>query len=214
MKAYIGPYKDWIGPYQIAEKLMFWTDKYTDRRVHKFGTWLAEDRKGNDSLLHKICSKIDSKRRRNVMVKIDNYDTWSIENTLAFIIHPLLVEFRKTLHGAPPTDDEDVPEHLRANLKPDEEVYDTDANWHKRWEWILDEMIWTFEQFNREDQDSQFYHYLPKELGFTPPEGWQWISGLWDRPGFWIDRAGSKAYHARIDNGLRLFGKYYRALWD
>jgi len=29
-----------------------------------------------------------------------------------------------------------------------------------------------------------------------------------------VDHKGLKAHNARIDNGLRLFGKYYRALWD
>jgi len=28
MKVYIGPYVDWIGPYQIAEKILFWIPKY------------------------------------------------------------------------------------------------------------------------------------------------------------------------------------------
>lgn len=37
----IGKYPEWIGPYQIAEKLLFWLDKYEDRRVHKFGEFLA-----------------------------------------------------------------------------------------------------------------------------------------------------------------------------
>jgi len=29
-----------------------------------------------------------------------------------------------------------------------------------------------------------------------------------------VDYKGLKAHNARIANGLRLFGKYYRALWD
>jgi hypothetical protein len=28
------------------------------------------------------------------------------------------------------------------------------------------------------------------------------------------DFEGAKAYNAKIDNGLRLFGKYYRSLWS
>jgi len=45
MKVYIGPYKNWFGPYQLAEKLCFWvkpvTDKYGIKSkpdwVHNFG---------------------------------------------------------------------------------------------------------------------------------------------------------------------------------
>ena len=29
-----------------------------------------------------------------------------------------------------------------------------------------------------------------------------------------IDTVGLNAHNARIDNGLRLFGKYFRTLWD
>ena len=41
MRVNIGPYKSWVGPYQIAEKILFWLDKNDDERVHKFGEWLA-----------------------------------------------------------------------------------------------------------------------------------------------------------------------------
>ena len=30
MKVYIGPYTNWVGPYQIAEKILFWMDRYED----------------------------------------------------------------------------------------------------------------------------------------------------------------------------------------
>jgi len=29
-----------------------------------------------------------------------------------------------------------------------------------------------------------------------------------------LDREGLKAHNDRIDNGLKLFGKYFRTLWD
>jgi hypothetical protein len=29
-----------------------------------------------------------------------------------------------------------------------------------------------------------------------------------------VDNEGKKAYHDRITNGYRLFGKYYESLWD
>ena len=50
MKVYIGPYKNWVGPYQIAEALCFWAkpvkDEYNFKRIpdwlHNFGTWLSQ----------------------------------------------------------------------------------------------------------------------------------------------------------------------------
>jgi hypothetical protein len=40
------------------------------------------------------------------------------------------------------------------------------------------------------------------------------MGGFGDMRGFWVDRPGEEAHHKRISNGLRLFGRYYRALWD
>jgi hypothetical protein len=31
---------------------------------------------------------------------------------------------------------------------------------------------------------------------------------------FKVDREGMEAHQQKIDNGMRLFGKYYGALWD
>jgi hypothetical protein len=71
MKIYIGPYTNWVGPYQIAEMLCFWAKKVPDECgfprkpdwVHDFGTWLAEDRNGNDSWLTKLCQKIEDYKK-------------------------------------------------------------------------------------------------------------------------------------------------------
>ena len=41
MKVFIGDYVNFFGPYQIAEKILFWKDKYEDDIVHDFGKWLA-----------------------------------------------------------------------------------------------------------------------------------------------------------------------------
>ena len=33
-------------------------------------------------------------------------------------------------------------------------------------------------------------------------------------PDYWVDYEGMKVYNDRIQNGFRLFGKYYQGLWD
>lgn len=196
MRVNIGPYKNWIGPYQIAEKILFWVDKYDDDddRVYRFGAWLATNRKGEDSLLTCLCKYIDSKRcHRKIKVRIDNFDSWGADHTLSLIIHPMLVQLKETKHGAPDTDDEDVPVELRStSVPPKEDVYDTDANHFLRWDYILDQMIWSFEQIRDENDTEDVLFYT---------------DGLYDP-------AKSKVYEDKIKNGLRLFGKYYRALWD
>ena len=59
----------------------------------------------------------------------------------------MLRQLRETKHGAPYTDDADVPEELRKSAAPPtEHEWDTDDNHFKRWDWILDEMIFSFEK--------------------------------------------------------------------
>lgn len=211
MKVYLGPYKSWIGPYQIAEKLMFWTNRHEDKRVHALGKWLATNKDGEDSWLMRACSAIDKKRKRKMIIKLDYYDTWSMDNTLSVIILPLLIQLKDTNHGAPFTDDEDVPEELRRTSAPPCDEWETDDNWFKRWNWIMDEMIFAFNH-KANFEESNYYHHLPED--YDAPEGWSWVGGFGVMKGFWVDRATQKADSERVKNGLRLFGKYYEALWD
>ena len=214
MKVYIGPYKNWWGPYQLAEKLCFWvkdeTDEYgTPRKpdwVHNFGEWLAHgsvaptptrdnpdnikwDDERPETWLYKFLKWVDSKKSRTIKVRIDRYDTWSMDNTLALIILPMLKQLRDTKHGSPLIDDEDVPPHMRySSLGPDEPEWRPD-NWvHYKWEWVLNELVWTFEQLASDDD-----------------RGMQL---------FTLDNKKYYEYNDRVNNGLRLFGKYYRNLWD
>ena len=45
-------------------------------------------------------------------IKIHNYDTWSMDETLAPIILPMLKQLKETKHGAPAVEFKDVPEEL------------------------------------------------------------------------------------------------------
>lgn len=86
--------------------------------------------------------------KQNVSVIIEKHDTWNLDITLANIIYPALVQLKKTKHGAPFVDYEDVPEDLRPEPEwIDKFNYDgeTDPDFFKRWEWVMDEMIWAFD---------------------------------------------------------------------
>ena len=65
--------------------------------------------------------------QQSIKVKIDKWDTWSMDHTLSHIILPMLIQLKATQHGHP------------ANLT------------EKGWNDILDEMIWAFEQKYRDD---------------------------------------------------------------
>jgi hypothetical protein len=229
MKVEIGPYVNYIGPYQIADVLCFWVkavpDKYGVPRkpewIHDFGTWLATDKNGNDSWLTKLCQWINFKRKRKVKVRIDKHDTWNMGETLAYIILPMLKQLKATKHGSPHVDDEDVPEELRStSAPPKENEYDIDANHHKRWDWVLDEMIWAFEQLHPDNDWEEQYRKGNIDIKFVPCE--------WDNDGnpilyqmekgpndtYKCDYEGIRKHEERIRRGTMLFGKYYQALWD
>lgn len=209
MKVYIGPYHSWIGPYQIAEKILFWKDKDNDDIVYNFGRWLSEI-----DWLVKFCNWVDGKKKRTVKVHIDGYDVWSLDDTLAHIIHPALVKLRDAKAGAPWVDDEDVPEELRrTSAPPTENEWDTDKNFFKRWEWVINEMIFAF-HCQLHQWDDEFWKTLPKlDLKDYPEDEGQMVTPVrWEVEGE-CDWEGRKKVEERIANGFRLFGKYYQTLW-
>lgn len=153
---------------------------------------------------------------RKVRVDISDHDTWSLCNTLAYVIAPALKKLKEEKHGSPFTDDEDVPEELRSN-RPSEDAdgwYKTDDNFHKRWEWILDEMIFAFETINTDWEDQFWTRYPKMDLTIYPEdEGEASVPLRWEDVGE-CDKEGMKKFEERMQNGFRLFGKYYQALWD
>ena len=132
------------------------------------------------------------RRTQKVKVRIDRWDTWSMDHTLAPIILPMLKQLKETKHGAPMVDMKDVPRELRATKKQ-LDAYgkngDVDPKHFDRWDWILDEMIWAFEQKCRDD--------WMKDYDYN-----KW------------DSEGAKAHQERMSNGFRLFGTYFENLWD
>lgn len=240
MRVHIGRYTNFVGPYQIAEMLCFWVKKIPDEYgykrhpdwVHDFGKWLAEDKNGNSSWLTKLCQWIDSRKKRKIKVHIDRWDTWSMDHTLAHIILPMLKQLRDTKHGSPMVDLEDVPEELRMTgyedassqfrLKFDDDEQYQKESWditHRRWEWVLNEMIFAFEHL-LDDTWEEAYRSGNIDTHSVPCE--------WDADGkptlytfehgpnhtYECDYDGMKKVYDRMDNGFRLFGKYYRGLWD
>ncbi len=240
MKVKIGPYKKHFGPYQLAELLCFWAKEKPDgfgikRKpdwVHKFGEWLAhgsiepepkvgEIRRLNkhrrQTLLYKFLLWLDSKYERKIYVKIDRWDSWSADYTLALIILPLLKQIKENKNGSPFIDDDDVPEHLKSTSAPelskDElDMGHVDANHYTRWEYVIGEMIFAFENIVDDSWQDKFYSgefdfaFKQLENGMS-----ELIRDKNDTSS--VDREGLKEYQKRIDNGLRLFGKYYQSLW-
>lgn len=132
---------------------------------------------------------------RKEQVHIHDYDTWSMDHTLALIALPMLKQLKETKHGVPRIDYEDMPEHLQyiERQYDNRAVGDLFNKWDdfdhefdrmvEVWDWIMDEMIWAMDQLVHESD--------------VDPEVWY-----------------SKPFNDRIQHALKLFGKYYRSLWD
>ena len=145
------------------------------------------------------------KRTQKVKVHIDRWDTWSMDSTLAHIVLPMLAQLKATKQGAPGVDNADVPKELRMSKKDMTQFAkdgSADDKFFKRWDWILDEMIWAFNQKCRDDWEGDFYEY---KFDGTETFGLKLV---------WEDREGSKAHQERMTNGFKLFGKYYENLWN
>jgi len=145
------------------------------------------------------------RRTQQIKVRIDRWDTWSMDHTLAHIVLPMLIQLKATKHGAPWVDDEDVPEELRSTSAPPiENEYDTDDFHFKRWDWVLDEMIWAFEQKCRDHWEDDYYgDYVEDQKNGS-------MAGSFE----WVDHEGQKAHQERMTNGFMLFGKYFESLWN
>ena len=202
MKVYLSKYRyHWISPYTVLEKVFFWREiDYDEPIIDKWSDRLTPICQGIQKVLDFIHPKIN-------YVKIDRWDTWSMDYTLSFIVVPMLKQLKETKHGAPFTDDEDSPEELKStSAPPKENDYDTDENHFKRWDWILNEMIWAFEQNLDDKSEEKFFDHT------------EWDEGEKDfgknLHKIKIDQPGLKAHQDRKANGFRLFGKYYQGLWD
>jgi hypothetical protein len=220
VKVYISNYRDhWISPYTVLDYIFFWTPWSKCSR----NKWIVEDKDWVDhpAWVEKAVVYIDPFSRavrwildivhpRIQLIKIDRYDTWSMDHTLADIILPMLKQLNETKNGAPHTDDEDVPEYLRSYMaQPKENEWDTDSLHFMRWDWILGEMIWAFEQKVDDDAEGQFFDHsdCPPIDDFPKNPNEHFSKTKYDKEGHkkWLDRKA---------NGFRLFGKYYEALWD
>lgn len=216
---------NWFGPYQLAEVLCFWAKKEYDEYgfdhnpdwVHTFGeklsnTWLSPFLQWVHNTRQKLPWNKD-------VVKIDYWDTWSMDHSLSPIILPMLKQLKATKHGYGMIEDEDVPKEMRSIYALSREAYEWDGNAEKRYEWVLDEMIFAFEHIVDDSWEDAF-----RSGKFDHKS----VPCKWDENGkptlyffeegpnhtYQCDYEGINKVNERINNGLRLFGKYFRSLWD
>ena len=221
MKVWISNYRNhWISPYTIIDYAFFWTDWskcsrnksiIDDKEWVDHPAWVDKWADRIEPISTAIRVVLDFIHPRFNYVKIDRWDTWSMDHTLAHIILPMLKQLDKEKHGAPYTNDEDVPEYLRSHMaQPKENEWDTDSLHFMRWDWILAEIIWAFEHIVDNSWEEEFWsgnrNDPNEDIANMFKPGWK-SKRIWDRE-------GHEKVDNRIKNGLILFGKYYRNLWD
>lgn len=166
MKVYTSLYREhWISPYTMIEKAVFW------RRVAILEEdWVIPVVKFLTPISKGIQWVLDRVHPRVNYIKIDHWDTWSMYTTLSPIILPMLKQLKASKHGYP----SDLTE--------------------KKWEKMLDKMIWSFEMVCKDDV---FFH------GFD-------FGGKYSAAQF---RKYNK-HMEKVQEGLKLFGERYLDLWD
>lgn len=218
MKVKIGTYPDRLqcGLYTryLTNKYGYanWPDKKDETRFERFLDKLED-------FIQTCYTPINyflDKRQRKVKVHIDRWDTWNMDETLAHIVLPMLKQLKDTKHGAPQVDYKDVPKELQPTRK-EINAYNsygtTDENFFKRWDWVMDEMIFAFES-KLTDWEEQFYSGDTDIVWVKEEHSKYFRMEKGPNDTFEVDWDGRKAYQERITNGFRLFGKYYESLWD
>lgn len=129
---------------------------------------------------------------RQVEVEVHDYDTWSLNHTLAKIIYPALIRFREITNSYPMVDDEDVPdmEPQGARMVADLHGITKNSYEYDRWINVLDQMIFSFHCLYMDNSWEDDYY----QRGTSHEE--------------------IAVVEERINNGFRLFGKYYGTLWN
>jgi hypothetical protein len=204
MKIYIGKYKDWINLHTfenflkqmgVSNEVVEWIDDSI------FNSWVGE-------LLTRFNEWRMSKGNQRTYIKLDPWDTWSLDCTLASIIIPLLTQLKNTTHVYPYSED----------------IQDEDD-----WDEILGKMIWSFQEIVDDNWEAQYILEWPEidsdDLFDKKADEKTWGVSIpgepnepalelkWKKRGVY-DLEGMQKHQERIQDGINLFAKYYFNLRD
>jgi hypothetical protein len=169
-------------------------------------------------------SNYTKKGSQKVDVRIDSWDTFSLDKTLARIILPMLLQLKQRKVGIPSNLVNGVGTSISEQyyfdfMNDDLDVVHNAAE--EKWEEILDKMIWSFSQLLEDDWDELYHHgdfaYKWKEVTYinpftnSPAKGYELSKD--ENCTHWYDRKGHVLHYQRVQEGLDLFGKYMLSLW-
>lgn len=162
--------------------------------------------------------KKDNKRK--IDIHIDPYDTYSADHTLALIILPILLQFKQEKHGVPSefadVGGEDYAHQMSFDFYQETHSESFDESC-KKWDDILDHMIWAFMEIAKDDYQDKYHHGHP-DFNFVKDQVHPTYGQLYrmnnNNPDYWVDYDGIRLHEERIQQGIDLFAKYYKNLWD
>lgn len=167
--------------------------------------------------------------KRRINIEIEPFDTWGLDHTLSLIILPALIQLKNTKHGVPSEFVNDMSDSWNGQscfdfIKEDSDtVFDAGC---AKWEEILDKMIWSFQQISIDDDYDSKYHHGKMDIGWEkiPNDLQSTVAAGSKEPLYqmidknpnehWYDHIGHNLHNERIQEGVDLFAKYFRDLWD
>lgn len=194
MKVYIGKYPstfdlDTLIPLKEDHP---WKEKISD---FLYGTFLGD-----------LVRWYNTRERKIVVKNITRSDTYSLNSTLAEVILPALKKFKEDCTewaGYPcqfEGDNPDIPEDLK------------DADGLTKWKWVIDEMIFAFEQELDDTEKDKYYDH--SECSYMKDdEPFDVDNFMDDLKRIKVDWDGLRKYNERVQRGFEFFGKYYQNLW-
>lgn len=191
MKVYLGKYVYPITTYDIASKIIFWDNNEYRKKLNailKFGLSYNQNSK-KLSILSKFLDKYNSYQKRKVFIKIDDYDVYNLDYTLSLIIEPSLKKLLDDEWLSFKADNEDLPKELQIS---DDEY-----------------KLISFTYLENDPRLPEIYNRLEQQPKYIINKMIYAFNILNSTESDKI----KEDYKKEIDEGLRLFGKYFRNLW-
>lgn len=145
-------------------------------------------------------------------------ELWNLYSHIAKIILPKLKTFRKMKkNGYPAIFSEYEDDNWESKNKYDEYIASGKliGGGLKKWNEILDEMIFAFEYILYKDSDDHNTEYLKKKYGDwteKKPENLKKLKCL--NYEYYYDEKLDAKLQKRCDEGLILFAKHFQSMWD
>ena len=94
------------------------------------------------------------RKNRAFNIHIDDYDVWSLDHTLAYIIHPALIRLKETKHSYPELWEDGMVKHHNWTRQLHFDFIDEEVETKylvDKWDSIMDKMIYSFGKLAEDD---------------------------------------------------------------